>query len=172
MQPSRLTISHYAPSRCQLITNMTHHHVHHIISAKLHCVPPKCMSIQNFIVNLDLFTCFELIFCFRALVTHQTWTKKMRNDGVTPTSKKSKSSFCTMVHNAGRWCTTQLCTVEVVHNKASTNPFYMQVRISGRFESLQSNKYQLKCNLTFWVIAEPESFISQSSTDLIPIVVI
>ncbi len=27
-----------------------------------------------------------------------------------------------VVHNAGRWCTTQSCTVEVVHNVALTNP--------------------------------------------------
>ncbi len=27
-----------------------------------------------------------------------------------------------VVHNAGRWCTTYVCTVEMVHNVASTNP--------------------------------------------------
>ncbi len=28
--------------------------VHHLISTKLHCALPKCMSVQNYIVNLDL----------------------------------------------------------------------------------------------------------------------
>ncbi len=28
---------------------------HHLISTKLHCAPPRCMSVQNYIVNHDLY---------------------------------------------------------------------------------------------------------------------
>ena len=36
------------------ITNMQNCLVHHPVSTKLHCAPLKCMSVQNYIVNLDL----------------------------------------------------------------------------------------------------------------------
>ena len=34
---------------------MKKHHVHHLISTKLHCAPPKCTSVQTYIGNLDLY---------------------------------------------------------------------------------------------------------------------
>ena len=51
---SRLTTSHCAPSRWQLITNTTNRHVHHLISTKLHCAPSKCTLAQNYIVKVCL----------------------------------------------------------------------------------------------------------------------
>ena len=45
---SRLTTSHCAPSRCWLITYMQNRLVHHLISTKLHCASPKCMSVWNY----------------------------------------------------------------------------------------------------------------------------
>ncbi len=51
---SGLTTSYYAPSGGWSTRNMTNRPVHHLISTKLHCAPPKCTSVQNYIVNLDL----------------------------------------------------------------------------------------------------------------------
>ncbi len=36
-----------------LITDMQNRLVHHLIITKLLCALPKCMSVQNYIVNLD-----------------------------------------------------------------------------------------------------------------------
>ncbi len=49
------TTLHCAPSRGWSTRNVKNRHVHHLISTKLHCVPPKCLSVQNCIVNLDLY---------------------------------------------------------------------------------------------------------------------
>ena len=51
---ARLTTSYCAPSLSDLIMFMQNHLVHHLVSTKLHCAPPKCMSVENYIVNLDL----------------------------------------------------------------------------------------------------------------------
>ncbi len=45
-----LTTLHCAPSWSELVMNMQNH----LVSTKLHCAPPKCMSVQNYIVNIDL----------------------------------------------------------------------------------------------------------------------
>ena len=37
-----------------LITNMQNRLLHHLIRTKLHCTLPKCTSVKNYIVNLDL----------------------------------------------------------------------------------------------------------------------
>ncbi len=124
---ARLTTSHCAPSRWWLIKYMTNrHHVHHLISTRLHCAPPKCTLVQNYIVNLDLYVHF-LSMCLvhhvrgvtywpkcllSVLVNHQKrrkssmWTtKKWKLFGVTATSKKISSPCAcgaqrrSMVHN-------------------------------------------------------------------------
>ena len=131
--------------------------VHHLIGRKLCCALPKCTSVQNYIVNLDLhvhcqspkyymyYTSVSLCTtCVCLLLSHDTKVPldtlqikivckmhapceppKMKNVGETPTSHGHRSPLCTMVlgaqhwsvmHNAGRWCTTQSCTHKVVHN--------------------------------------------------------
>ncbi len=50
-QTYRLTKLHCAPSRGWSTRNMINHHVHHLISTKLQCAPPKCMPVQNYIVD-------------------------------------------------------------------------------------------------------------------------
>ncbi len=85
----RLTTLNCTLSREWFLTNMKNRLVYHLIGTKLCCALSKCMSVQNYIVNLDLHVC-----CQRSLV----------------------------VHNTGRWCKTQLCTIELVHNVGSTNP--------------------------------------------------
>ena len=75
--------------------NMPNHHVHHLISSKLHCAPPKCMSVQNYIANLvnHLHTICML------------WTtKKIKMLEVTPTPQKSTWSR----PPCAPWCTTQV----------------------------------------------------------------
>ena len=52
-RPLRLTTLHCIPSK-KLITNMQNRLVHHLIGTKLRCALPKCMTVQNYIVNLDL----------------------------------------------------------------------------------------------------------------------
>ena len=67
--------------------------VNHLISTKLHCAPPKCASVQNHIVNLDLHVC-------RQPPKYYT----MRLCPYVP----AVSPLCSMVHDAGWWCTTQV----------------------------------------------------------------
>ena len=55
-QTATPTTSYCAPSRFQLIMKKQNRLVHHLISTNLHCAPPKCNSIQNYTVNLDLQT--------------------------------------------------------------------------------------------------------------------
>ena len=51
-----LTTSHCAPSKWWSIVNMQNCHVHYLISAKLHCAPPKRSShhfMESYIVNMS-----------------------------------------------------------------------------------------------------------------------
>ncbi len=79
---ARLTTSYCAPSWLELIMNVQNDLVHHLISTKLRCAPPKYTPV-----------------------------------GGTPTSHRHWFPFCTMVHNAGQWCTTLV----VVHNVAPSH---------------------------------------------------
>ena len=90
---SRMTMPHCAPSRWQLITNMQNRHVHHLISTNLHVHYTK-KSVQYYLVLLKKQV---------SLVHHG-------------------AHYRSVMHNTSRWWTTQLCTIEVVHNVAFTNP--------------------------------------------------
>ncbi len=112
---SRLTTLHCAPSRGWSTRNVKNRHVYHLLSTKLHCVPPKWSSVQNCIVNLDLHVSASYRVCFlwahlgkctfSVLVTHQLYVlwappkKNKKNFGMTPTLKKHSSVLL-------RWCTT------------------------------------------------------------------
>ena len=51
LRSDRLTTSCCAPSWFELIMNMQNRLVHHLVRTKLHCTPPKCMSVQNYMVH-------------------------------------------------------------------------------------------------------------------------
>ncbi len=86
----RWQTAYCAPWQSELITKMQNHLVHHLISTMPHCALPKWMSLQNYIVNLDLHVCCQ-----------------PQMPGATPTSHR-----CTMVHNASQWCTIQVSGVQ------------------------------------------------------------
>ncbi len=98
---------------------MTNRHVHHQISTKLDCAPPKCMLVHNYIVNLDLYVCHEPLWLFSASLPLCTMDKKclfpvcsictikIKDAGGNPYFK-NRSPLCTMVHNAGQRCTMQV----------------------------------------------------------------
>ncbi len=79
---------------------MTNHHVHHLISTKLHFAPPKCMSAQNYIVNLDMYVHCEppsdYILCPSPCVPPEyvhcdlTWENTVIHG--------QKMSFCSILH--------------------------------------------------------------------------
>ena len=127
--------------------------VHRLFSTKLRCALPKCTSVQNYIVNLDLhircqplkyFTMHpchcappEYVHChptWKIAVIHRKkcqfcacsmWTTKKCWEWPQLLKKVDPpcASWCqSVVCNVGRWCTMQLCTVEVVHNVGPTNP--------------------------------------------------
>ncbi len=51
--------------------------VHHLISTKLNCAPPKCTSVQNYSVNFDLHVrcLYQNILCVHALVRHLSMSR-------------------------------------------------------------------------------------------------
>ena len=59
IQTARLTTLYCAPSHEWSIANMQNCLVHHLISTKLRCALPKSISVQNYIVNLDLHACCQ-----------------------------------------------------------------------------------------------------------------
>ena len=98
------------------MTFMQNRFVHHLISTKLHCAPPKCTSVQNYIVNLDLHIHSQPPTLWP--VKYRQWTKSVcfmhvpcapqkKMLRTTPTSHGCRFPLCTMVRNAGQWCTTQ-----------------------------------------------------------------
>ena len=82
-----LTTPHCSPSRWWLITYMTnHHHVHHQISMKLHCAPPKCTEL----------------YCCKGI---KKWPSFYGWNCIWLAYHNS-AQCRSVVHNAGRWCTT------------------------------------------------------------------
>ena len=139
--PSALSYS--APS--ELIINMTNHHMNHLITTKVHCAPPKCTSVQNYIVNLHLHAVHceppnDYILSLRELVHQLTFI-------VATSNKIGTKSVCLLhefhgdhqkIKNVGHdphfyksglpcalWCTMQVGGAhnEVVHDIGSTNPY-------------------------------------------------
>ncbi len=53
-QTLRPTTTYCAPSWSEMITNIQNRLVHHRISTKLRCALPKCMSVKNYTLNVDL----------------------------------------------------------------------------------------------------------------------
>ena len=88
---ARLTISYGAPSQSDLIMNMQNCLVHHLINTKLCC----------------------------ALHCVQWYRNILKMSGATPTSHRHRSPLCTMVHNAGQWCTMHVGGAHCSSNKST-----------------------------------------------------
>ncbi len=86
-----------------------HGHVRSSILTTLHCAAFRWQPMQNH------------------LCMHHLIRSKLHCWGMTPTQKgyvplvHHGAQHRSVVHNAGRWCTTQLCTIGVMHNAGSTN---------------------------------------------------
>ena len=96
-----------------------------VISFNLQEVSLPSSASAVIVIESVLSTCLPMCVCGSYVVFHFNRTELRcappMTFGATPTSDGHRS---TMVHNAGRWCTTSSCTHEVVHNVGLTNPLW------------------------------------------------
>ena len=103
---ARLTTPYCVPPRWKKITFMQNCLVHHLVSTRLHCAPPKCMPIQNNFSQTHVPLVHHGAQC-RLLYTQQLLMWIRRRVLHAHTSHGHRSPLCTIVmHNAGQWCTT------------------------------------------------------------------